>query len=202
MVCDSRFGLFTFQLFPGFTSKISFTQRWGGPLLKSHIWSSSDHAYFWWPSEQTVGSNTIILMKYVAWKRTKLSTQVRFFFLVLANELFIYVYNQTWWISSRIDKKVINFFYQMPDFYENCNHHSLYQTTTVGECLVDIWFVEAYRLTLFTFWKIFLSVWKMAVYCMLKLDWLASRYRDWHRVIDTMVNFSKFHFGQHSSLKQ
>ena len=37
------------------------------------------------------------------------------------------------------------------------------------------------------------------------LDWLASlNYRpiDWHHVIDTMVNFSKSHFGQHSSPKQ
>ena len=43
-------------------------------------WSSSDHAYFRWPSEQKVGSNTIILMKYVARERTKLSTQVSFCF--------------------------------------------------------------------------------------------------------------------------
>ena len=35
-----------------------------------------------------------------------------------------------------------HFFYQMSDFCENCNPHSSYHTTTVGECFVDIWFAE------------------------------------------------------------
>ena len=42
-----------------------------------------------------------------------------------------------------------------------------------------------------------------------RLAWLAASlyigllgYRDWYRVIDTMVNFSKSHFGKHSSSKQ
>ena len=43
----------------------------------------------------------------------------------------------------------------MPDFCENCNPHSSYHTTAVGERLVDIQFAETCKLTLFTFLKIF-----------------------------------------------
>ena len=81
IVCDSRFWLFTFRLFPGCTSKISFTKfHFLSFFFMSRIWSSSGHTYFRWLSEQKVGSNTIILMKYVAQERTKLSTQVLFLF--------------------------------------------------------------------------------------------------------------------------
>ena len=41
------------------------------------------------------------------------------------------------------------FFYQMSDFCKNCNPHSSYHTTAVGEYLVDIWFAEICQLTLF-----------------------------------------------------
>ena len=37
----------------------------------------------------------------------------------------------------------------MSDFCENCNPHSSYHTTAVGEYLVDIWFAEIYQMTLY-----------------------------------------------------
>ena len=39
----------------------------------------------------------------------------------------------------------------MSDFCKNCNPHSLYHTTTVGECVVDIWFAEICQLTMCVF---------------------------------------------------
>ena len=39
----------------------------------------------------------------------------------------------------------------MSDFCENCNHHSSYHTTAVGEYLVDIWFAEICQMTLNVF---------------------------------------------------
>ena len=39
----------------------------------------------------------------------------------------------------------------MSDFWENCNPHSSYHTTAVGEYLVDIWFVEICQMTLYVF---------------------------------------------------
>ena len=41
----------------------------------------------------------------------------------------------------------------MSDFCENCNPHSSYHTTVVGEYLVDIWFAEICQMTLVCFWK-------------------------------------------------
>ena len=55
----------------------------------------------------------------------------------------------------------------MSDFCENCNPHSSYHTTAVGECLVGIAFAETCKLTLFTLSKIFISLKnEMRVYCM------------------------------------
>ena len=55
----------------------------------------------------------------------------------------------TFW-GPKIDKKGDQFFYQMSDFCKNCNPHSSYHTTAVGECLVDkpIWFAEICQLTM------------------------------------------------------
>ena len=39
----------------------------------------------------------------------------------------------------------------MSDFCENCNPHSSYHTTAVGECWVDIWFPEICQMTLYVF---------------------------------------------------
>ena len=39
----------------------------------------------------------------------------------------------------------------MSDFCENCNPHSSYHTTAVGEYLVDIWFAEICQMTLYVF---------------------------------------------------
>ena len=46
----------------------------------------------------------------------------------------------------------------MSDFCENCNPHSSYYPTAIGECLVDFQFAETCNLTLFTFLKIFISL--------------------------------------------
>ena len=46
----------------------------------------------------------------------------------------------------------------MSDFCENYNPHSSYHTTAIGECLVDIWFAETCKLTMFTFLKIFIGL--------------------------------------------
>ena len=40
-------------------------------------------------------------------------------------------------LRSKNRQKGDQFFYQMSDFCENCNPHSSYHTTAVGECLVD-----------------------------------------------------------------
>ena len=58
-------------------------------------------------------------------------------------------------LRSKNRQKCHEFFYQMPEFCENCNPHSSYHTTTVGECLFDIRFAETGKLTLFRSLKIF-----------------------------------------------
>ena len=58
-------------------------------------------------------------------------------------------------LRSKNRQKSDKFFHQISDFCENCNLHS-YHTTTIG--LVDIWFAETCKLTLFTFLKIFICL--------------------------------------------
>ena len=58
-------------------------------------------------------------------------------------------------LRSKNRQKGDQFFYQI---CENCNPHSSYPTTAVGECLVDIRFAETCILTLFTFLKIVISL--------------------------------------------
>ena len=53
-------------------------------------------------------------------------------------------------LRSKNRQKGDQFFYQMPDFCENCNPHFLYHTTAAVECLVDNRFAETCKLTLFT----------------------------------------------------
>ena len=60
------------------------------------------------------------------------------------------------WSKNR--KTGDQFFYQMSDFCENCNPHTSYHTTAVGECLVHIRLAETLKLTLFTFSKIFIGL--------------------------------------------
>ena len=64
----------------------------------------------------------------------------------------------TQFLRSKNRQKGNQFFYQTSDFCENCNPHSSYHTTAVGECLVNIWFAETCKLTLFTFLKIFIGL--------------------------------------------
>ena len=49
-------------------------------------------------------------------------------------------------LKSQNRQKGDQFFYQMSDSCENCNPHSSYHTTTIGECLVDIRFAETFKL--------------------------------------------------------
>ena len=46
-----------------------------------------------------------------------------------------------------IEQKGDQCFYQMSDFCKNCNPHSSYHTTAIGECLVDIWIAGICQLT-------------------------------------------------------
>ena len=48
-------------------------------------------------------------------------------------------------------KNMINSSTKCLDFCKNCNPHSSYHTTAVGECLVDIWFAEICQLTMCDF---------------------------------------------------
>ena len=53
----------------------------------------------------------------------------------------------------------------MSNFCENCNPHSSYHTTAVGECLVDIWFAEICQLTVCVFESQYMLS-KSTVFCM------------------------------------
>ena len=56
-------------------------------------------------------------------------------------------------LTSKTRQKGDYFLYQISDFCTNCNPHSLNHTTTIGECLINIWYAETCKLTLFTFLK-------------------------------------------------
>ena len=63
--------------------------------------------------------------------------------------------------GPKIEKQVISFFYHCGKCLissENCNPHTSYHTTAVGECLVHIRLAETLKLTLFTFSKIFIGL--------------------------------------------
>ena len=53
--------------------------------------------------------------------------------------------------GPKTDKTVINSSTKMSDFCENCNPHSTYHTTAIGECLVVIEFAETCKLTEFAY---------------------------------------------------
>ena len=82
----------------------------GCEIWTGHVWSSN-HAYFCW-SEQKVESNTITLMKYsyVAWERTKLSTQVLFWFWQM-NSQFIFIHLHSSYRCTRQSDRNTNMFY-------------------------------------------------------------------------------------------
>ena len=70
-------------------------------------------------------------------------------------------------LRSKNRQKGDQFLYQMSDFCENCNPHSLYHTTAVG----NVWLISDLQKHVHWLWnshKDFLSVLKMGVYCMLK----------------------------------